>query len=129
MSNCHNPTQLNPKLGRPYFPKKPNHNQKPKPTPTFSQLLHNQTWPNSGYNLISTQLEDSCNRPPSQKKIGQNCFCHESSSWLEIRLHTEFGQVWLCRSWEKVGYGFGFVVCGLHRKTRLIYKDVKTISC
>ena len=23
---------------------------------------------------------------------------HESSSWVEIRLHTEFGRVWLCRS-------------------------------
>ena len=25
-------------------------------------------------------------------------FLHESSSWVEIRLHTEFGRVWLCRS-------------------------------
>ena len=25
-------------------------------------------------------------------------FWHESSSWVEIRLHTEFGRVWLCRS-------------------------------
>ena len=65
---CHSPTQLNPKLGRPYFPmSKP----QPKPQPnrteqsgTFSQLLDNQTRPNSVCNLISTQLEDSC------KKIG-----------------------------------------------------------
>ena len=57
---CHNPTQLNPKLGRPYFPMI-NHKPQPqpKPTPTFSQLLHNQTPPNSGCNLVSTQLEDS----------------------------------------------------------------------
>ena len=25
-------------------------------------------------------------------------FCHESSSWVEIRLHTEFGRVWLWMS-------------------------------
>ena len=25
-------------------------------------------------------------------------FLHESSSWVEIRLHTEFGRVWLSRS-------------------------------
>ena len=46
---------------------------------------------------------------------------HESSSWVEIRLHTEFGRVWLCRSWDKVGYGL-VVVCGFvvfHRKIRL----------
>ena len=54
-----------------------------------------------------------------------NLFLHESSSWVEIRLHTEFGRVWLCRSLDKVGYGFvvcGFVVvvCGLYRKIRLI---------
>ena len=38
----------------------------PKPSVTFSQLLHNQTWTNSVYNHISTQLEDSCqkNRSP-----------------------------------------------------------------
>ena len=35
--NCHHPTQLNPKLGRPYFPKI-NQTHKPKPTPTFSQF-------------------------------------------------------------------------------------------
>ena len=35
-----------------------NHNQT-KPTPTFSQLLDNQTRPNSVCSLISTQLEDS----------------------------------------------------------------------
>ena len=47
-----------------------NHNHKPQTEPNrtvrhfFSQLLHNQTRPNSVCNLISTQLEDSC------KKIG-----------------------------------------------------------
>ena len=35
-------------------------------------------------------------------------FFHKSSSWVETRLHPEFGWVWLCRSWEKVGVGFGF---------------------
>ena len=65
---CHNPTQLNPKLGRPYFPKKPqpkpqNRNHKTeKPSVTFSQLLHNQTQPISVCNLISIQLEDSCQK-------------------------------------------------------------------
>ena len=64
--NCHNPTQLNPKLGTPYFPKKPQHTTttKPnhKPSVTFSQLLDNQTRPNSVCNLISTQLEDACQK-------------------------------------------------------------------
>ena len=52
-------------LGKPYFPKKlqpQNHTTNNKPqtklTPTFSPLLYNQTWPNSVYNHISTQLED-----------------------------------------------------------------------
>ena len=53
------PTQLNSKLVKPYFPKKPHHNHT-KPTPTFSQLLHNQTRPNSACNLVSTHLEESC---------------------------------------------------------------------
>ena len=62
--NCN--TQLNSKLGRLYSPKKPQTTTtKPKPTTTFSQLLHKQTRPNSGYNLISTQLEDSW-----RKKLG-----------------------------------------------------------
>ena len=51
---------------------------------------------------------------------------HKYSSWIEIRLHTEFGKVWLCKRREKVTDGsvrFGFVVCGLwfvvyHRKIR-----------
>ena len=43
---------------------------------TFSQLLHNQTRPNSVCNLISTQLEDSCKKmcpplPPKNKKNTQ----------------------------------------------------------
>ena len=29
---------------------------------------------------------------------GDPIFLHESSCWVEIRLHTEFGRVWLCRS-------------------------------
>ena len=29
---------------------------------------------------------------------GGPIFSHESSSWVEIRLHTEFGRIWLCRS-------------------------------
>ena len=57
-------TKLNPKLGRPYFPKlKPQTKtttELNRPSVTFSQLLHNQTQPNSVFNLISTQLEDSC---------------------------------------------------------------------
>ena len=44
-------------------------------------------------------------------------FWHECSSWVETKLHPEFGWVWLCRSWEKVGVGgFGGVV--YHRKIR-----------
>ena len=41
--NCHNPTQHNPKLHRPYFLRNQTTPQttKPKPTHTFSQLLHN----------------------------------------------------------------------------------------
>ena len=35
---------------------------------------------------------------------------YESSSWVEIRLHTEFGRVWLSRSGENVTDGS---VCGL----------------
>ena len=50
---------------------------KPQPYPTLSQLLHNQTRPNSVCNLISTLLEDSCSKklgqppdpPPKKKKI------------------------------------------------------------
>ena len=44
---------------------------KPKLTPTFSQLLHNQARPNSVCNLISTQVEDSWKKigPPPKKKI------------------------------------------------------------
>ena len=38
---------------------KPQPQPQTKPYPTLSQLLHNQTRPNSVYNLISTQLEDS----------------------------------------------------------------------
>ena len=48
-------------------------------------------------------------------------FSHESSYWVEIRLHNEFGWVWLCRSWEKVMDGFVIVVSMifvLHRKIR-----------
>ena len=50
------------------------HTTNHKPYPTLSQLLHNQTRPNSVYNLISTKLEDSCQkklaqpRPPLPKK-------------------------------------------------------------
>ena len=32
------------------------------------------------------------------KKFGFDFFWHESSSWVEIRLHTEFDRVWLRRS-------------------------------
>ena len=48
-----------------------NHNHKttphhkPKPSPSFSQLLHNQTRPNSVCNLVSTKLEDSCKKTGS----------------------------------------------------------------
>ena len=56
---------------------KPHHTT--KPTPTFSQLLHNQTRPNSVCNLVSTQLEDSC------KKVGVSwpptTFLQFQSSW------------------------------------------------
>ena len=68
--HCHNPTQLNPKLGRPYFPIKPKPKPKPhrtEPSVTFSQLLDNQTQPNSGCNLVSTKLKDSCNGRRPQK--------------------------------------------------------------
>ena len=75
---CHNPTQLNPKLGRPYFPYKPqpqpqttNH----KPSVTFSQLLDNQTQPNSGCNLGSTQLEDSCQKNWSELEEQEQHVC------------------------------------------------------
>ena len=73
---CH--TQLNTKLGRLFFPKKPHHTTttKPKPSITFSQLLHNQTRPNSVCNLSSTQQEDSC------KKVGVVPSC----SWCRRRL-------------------------------------------
>ena len=37
-------------------------------------------------------------------------FSHESSSWVDIGLQTEFDHVWLSRSWEKVGVG---LVCGV----------------
>ena len=61
------------KLSRRYFPTTPH--PKPKLTPTFSQLLHNQTRPNSVCNLLSTQLEDSFKKemghPPPPKK---NCY-------------------------------------------------------
>ena len=53
-----------------------NHNHKPKPSVTFSQLLHNQTQPNSVCNLISTQVEDSC-----KKRLG-----HPTISYLQKEL-------------------------------------------
>ena len=40
-NNCHNSTQLNPKLGRLYFPMQTtNHTTTTKPSVNFSQLLH-----------------------------------------------------------------------------------------
>ena len=40
-------------------------------------------------------------------------FLHESSSWVEIRLHIEFGRVCLCRSWKKATVSVvWFVACG-----------------
>ena len=64
------PNSTQPKVGLALFSyDKPNHNHNHKPqtepSVTFSQLLDNQTRPNSVCNLISTQLEDSC-----QKKLG-----------------------------------------------------------
>ena len=41
-----------------FFLWKPQPQTTTKPYPTLSQLLHNQTRPNSACNLISTQLED-----------------------------------------------------------------------
>ena len=61
LSKLPHPTQLNLKLGKPYFPKKFT-NHKPKPSFTFSHLLHNQTRSNSVFNIITTQLEDSCKK-------------------------------------------------------------------
>ena len=44
---CHNPTQLNPKLGRPYFPKKTtNHKTTPQPQ-TVRPFFSAPTQPNS----------------------------------------------------------------------------------
>ena len=67
------PNSTQPRVGLALFsyanhkPQPQNHkSQTTKPYPTLSQLLHNQTRPNSVYNLISTKLEDSC-----QKKLGQ----------------------------------------------------------
>ena len=63
------PNQL--KLGKPCFPLETTTNQT-KTVPTSSQLLHNQTRPNSVCNHISTQLEDSFKKigspPPLPKK-------------------------------------------------------------
>ena len=54
------PTQLNPKFGKPYFPKKITTKPQTEPSVKFSQLLDNQTRPNSVHaTLIQTQLEDS----------------------------------------------------------------------
>ena len=70
--HCHNPTQLNPTeswVGLIFLRNHKTTTQtttKTKPTPTFSQPLHNQTRPNSVCNLASTQLEDLC------KKIGSS---------------------------------------------------------
>ena len=64
------PNSTQPRVGLALFSyAKPTHKTKPQnqTTPhhktdrTFSQLLHNQTRPNSVCNLLSTHLEDSCN--------------------------------------------------------------------
>ena len=48
-----------------------------------------------------------------RRRLGdQIFFSHQSFSWVEIRLHNEFGRVWLCRSWEKVMDGSVWF-CGL----------------
>ena len=49
---------------------------------------------------------------------GNPIFLHESSSLVETRLHTEFGRVWLCRSWEKKGSVLVWF-CGFLWKIRL----------
>ena len=41
---------------------KPHHTTNHNRIPPLSQLLNNQTRPNSVYNLISTKLEDSCEK-------------------------------------------------------------------
>ena len=58
--NCHNSTQ--PRVGLALFSYANHTTPHHKPYPTLSQLLHNQTRPNSVYNLISTKLEDSCQK-------------------------------------------------------------------
>ena len=61
------PNSTQPRVGLALF-SYADHNHKPQttnqtePYPTLSQLLHNQTRPNSVCNLFSTQLEDSCKR-------------------------------------------------------------------
>ena len=56
---------------RNHKPQTTNHNRT-EPSVTFSQLLHNQTRPNSVCNLISTQLEDSCKKNGRRPKKFQN---------------------------------------------------------
>ena len=74
----------------------------------FIELVQNQIWK---FGYIFFFLVGGC----------WPIFLHESSSWVEIRLHTEFGRVWLCWSWDKVTDGFGlwFGFGFLHRKIRL----------
>ena len=48
--------------------------------------------------LNTLGIRQGLHQTPRAQVGGDTIFLHESSSWGEIRLHTEFGQVWLCRS-------------------------------
>ena len=84
------PNSIQPRVGLALFSYGKPQPQTTKPYPTSSQLLHNQTRPNSVCNLISTQLEDSC-----QKKLGQllhnqtqpNSVCHLISTSTRRFMH------------------------------------------
>ena len=95
-SNDEQPNSTQPRVGLSLF-SYGNHNHKTtnhktKPYPTFSQLLHNQTRPNSVCNLISTQLEDSCQKklghpPPLPKKNSKNNFYTKKKLFSSTKLN------------------------------------------
>ena len=62
-----------------------------KPSVTSSQLLHNQSQQNSACNLISTQLEYSCQKLVHQKQMN---FIRQNKQTPKNKNCIEFGSGW-----------------------------------
>ena len=78
---CHNPIQLNPKLGRPYFPKKPHHNR----NRTVRHFFSAPRQPNSTKFSMLPYFNPT--RRFMQKKIGPSvskASLIDQGSWLNL---------------------------------------------